>query len=76
MVFRTHWFLKRRPCFECADAGTTRFYPWVELMLAVDVEAEIGGYSGYYFVSNDPFASGEEYTSLCPYCLLPDDHDA
>jgi hypothetical protein len=72
MASPRHWFrLKRRPCFECGDEGTILRYPWIELMLTIDI--------AFDDEDDDPFSSGDEFRTLCPYCQLEpfdDDYDA
>lgn len=68
------WFkLRRNPCPECEGARYTVLYPWIELMLLVPIEAEIGGFRGRYYVTNEPFDTPDCFNHSCPYCTLEDD---
>jgi hypothetical protein len=76
MAYLGKFWLRKRPCFECDDEGTSFRYPWVELLLALPIDAVVSGARFEREVTNDPFSTGEEFRALCPYCRLdsfPDD---
>lgn len=51
------------------------FWPWIELLIELPIDATVLGPRGSRYVSNEPFATSEQHTHICPYCTLPPDAD-
>lgn len=78
MGYQAGFWLNRRPCFECNDDGETVLYAWIDLLIAIQVDALIEGRRGAREVTNDPFSTSDDRVALCPYCKftpIDDDYD-